>query len=226
MNICAVRRWSQDHLRATQQSCQSPGGDRSLLQRFYLASQENMCLRLLPVHECTACLLCKTVHCPYWALQRSGDRPVRFRTQRVWRMQMNGTANVNLVEAAAAAGVPRMAFISVHDYALPGAYPDHASCSQDPQHTHARTHYASVETVDISYCCICHRLLFDFGHRTSMRRVHCCLLTWCCIRFCFCWVSSCSRANSRSVSSIVNRRPTSSSSFSFQAYAKQCTAKY
>lgn len=35
-------------------------------------------------------------------------------------LQMNGTANVNIVEAASAAGVPRMAFISVHDYALPG----------------------------------------------------------------------------------------------------------
>ncbi|KAK9825306.1 hypothetical protein WJX74_007732 [Apatococcus lobatus] len=34
-------------------------------------------------------------------------------------LKMNGTANVNIVEAASAAGVPRMAFISIHDYSLP-----------------------------------------------------------------------------------------------------------
>ena len=37
-------------------------------------------------------------------------------------LQVNGTANILAMEAAKEAGVPRFAFISVHDYKLPAGW--------------------------------------------------------------------------------------------------------
>lgn len=34
--------------------------------------------------------------------------------------QICGESNISVMEAAAAAGVPRFVFVSVHDYSLPG----------------------------------------------------------------------------------------------------------
>ena len=47
-------------------------------------------------------------------------RPTNPSSRTFCGLQINGQANVTVIREASAAGVPRCAFISVHDYGFPG----------------------------------------------------------------------------------------------------------